>query len=184
MGEATQLWVVCDTSGSMSEAGKPAVLRSLLSFICLACELDYEDVFPTISKIILWNEKPALLASIPNATDLRFSGRPDMDALLTMLKASVLSDSNVSILFLTDGQWSQDYLQAFQKWFRTQPRVNLVFVAVGYDANLRQLKKIVGSDAAFTAEEIVAALHAVRSTHRSAGSATESCHKTIEGGGS
>lgn len=184
MGEAAQLWVVCDTSGSMSEAGKPAVLLSLLSFLSLASELAYEDISPIRAKTVLWNETPEVFASILNAADLRFSGRPDMDALLAMLSASVPSDSNVSILFLTDGQWSQDNLQAFQKWFRTQPRVDLAFVAVGYDANLRQLKKIVGSDAVFAAEEIVAALHAVRSTLRSAGTTTESHHKTIEGGGS
>ena len=184
MGEAAQLWVVCDTSGSMSEAGKPAVLRSLLSFIGSASQLGYEAASLTRTKIVLWNEKPELLASIPNATDVRFSGRPDMDALLDMLSASIPSDSNVSILFLTDGQWSQDYLQAFQKWFRTQTRVDLAFVAVGTDSNLRQLQKIVGSDAVFPAEEIVEALHTVRSAHRSASTNTESHHKTIKGGGS
>ena len=184
MGEAAQLWVVCDTSGSMSEAGKPAVSRSLLSFLSLASELAYEAVSPTRARTVLWNENPEVFASIPHATDMRFSGKPDMDALLAMLSASIPSDSNVSILFLTDGQWSQDYLQAFQKWFRIQPRVDMAFVAIGSDANLRQLQKIVGSNAVFPAEEIVAALHAVRSAHRSAGTTMESHHKTIEGGGS
>jgi|GEM_PF-659010 len=184
MGEAAQLWVICDTSGSMSEAGKPAVLRSLLSFLGLANELAYNAVSLTREKTVVWNEKPEIFASIPNATDMRFFGRPNMDALLAMLSASIPSDSNVSILFLTDGQWPQDYLQAFQKWFRTQPRVGLAFVAVGCDSNLRQLQGIAGSSAVFLAEEIVAALHAVRSTHRSAGTTTESHDKTIEGGGS
>ena len=146
-----RLHLVCDISGSMSEGGKPFIMRTLVTTVA-QCELyGYWRAEITLwawdseaRRIPDWGarsefpEQLLLCAGTANCSSLiqSFGDKPDG-----------------KILLFTDGFWSRDDARALKRWKDSLPSNTLRIIKIGPDAN-PQLK---GLDL-FSSEELFSAL--------------------------
>lgn len=144
------LFLVCDTSGSMSEGGKPFITRTAVTTIAqwihLAgggaqvrlCAWGSEAVFSDWTITDDYPEHMLVCGGTSSATAL----------------TRLLGDSpDGKVLLLTDGFWSSTETRHLKQWRAGLPHHSVRFIKTGSDAN-PQLK---GPDA-FLAEDLFAAL--------------------------
>ncbi len=146
-----KLHLVCDTSGSMIEGGKPFIMRTLVTSVsqwtlyghgrteitlwawgseaCRIAEWDTDSEFPD-----------ELLACAGNANGLS-------------LIQSLGDKPDGKVLILTDGFWSQDDARSLRRWMDRLPSNTLRIIKIGPEAN-PQLKGM----NTFASEELFAAL--------------------------
>ena len=125
------LYLVCDISGSMSENGKPLLLRGVAREIEQFIRLGYASCE---IKLVFWNETAAICDWNPDddfpEQMYNCRGRTNMAALRDMLEAS-----NGKMILLTDGWWSKEDSQLFKRWKNSMMPDTLRIIKIGGDAN-------------------------------------------------
>jgi hypothetical protein len=145
------LWLVCDVSGSMLEAGKRLVVRSLVREVEQYFRLGYAG--KTDIKLVAWNQDAKVLPWSPGdevpAGLLECRDSADGDALVQLLADQI----DAKFMVFTDGFWSNESRGAIKRWKDEHGQSALRIVKVGADAN----PKLKGPEV-FEAEEFFAAL--------------------------
>ncbi|CAL8479457.1 VWA domain-containing protein [Caballeronia sp. S22] len=143
--------LVCDISGSMSDSGKPFIMRTLVTTVAQWARLGYGQTELTLST---WG------AEVREHTDWRAEhecpaallaceGSSSADALTGLLEAN----RDDTFLLFTDGFWAQGVEKQLKQWKGCLPPGAFRIVKVGADANPR-LK----GEHVFAAEDLLAAL--------------------------
>ncbi len=145
------LWLICDVSGSMLEAGKRLVVRGLVRQIEQYVRLGYAA--ETELKLVAWQNEAAVIPWAPGDEVpmqlLECKGSADGEALMRLFSSHV--PGNRYMLF-TDGFWTEKGRLAIKQW-RSQLDPNaLRVIKIGADAN----PKVKGSDV-FESEAFFAA---------------------------
>jgi len=149
------LHVVCDISGSMSEGGKPFILRTVATSVAQWLRLEYGHA---AIKLCAWatearhcpdwninNEFPEEMVIC--------EGAANGTALVQLLG----SEPDGKILILTDGYWTRDDAKTLNRWQEGLPPDTLRVIQIGADANPHLSKGLKGAKV-FPAEEVLAVL--------------------------
>lgn len=159
MNDKPPLWVVCDTSGSMSEGGKRMLLRNLITYLHQVVRM-CPALAPTWSlRVIAWGEAAEVVEMEGEILPFRCVGKASVDSLTNLLTTHLANVSQPRLLLMSDGQWHLDELARLVQWRRSMSNVLVRVIATGYDANVQYLRQLAGASAVFNPEEIVAALH-------------------------
>jgi uncharacterized protein YegL len=159
MTDKPPLFVVCDTSGSMSEGGKRMLVRNLLTYLHQFARM-CPAVAPTWSlRVIAWGEATEVVEVEGEILPFRCVGKTSADSLAILLTTHLENVSQPRLLLISDGQWHRDELTRLVQWRRSMSNVSVRVIATGYDANVQHLRQLAGASAVFNPEEIVAALH-------------------------
>jgi hypothetical protein len=145
------LWLVCDVSGSMLEAGKRLIVRSLVREVEQYIRLGY-GAKPEL-KLVAWNNDAKMLAWSPEdevPVGLFDCTNSADGVVLAKLPGDQADDR---FIVLTDGFWSGESRVAVKRWKEGLSLDGLRFIKVGADAN----PKLKGSDV-FEAEDFFAAM--------------------------
>jgi hypothetical protein len=147
----SRLWLVCDVSGSMLEAGKRLIVRSLVREVEQYIGLGYGATSDI--RLVAWNNDAKSLPWSPQdevPVDL-FDCKNSADGeVLTRLLGSRADDR---FIVLTDGFWSDESRVAIKQWKEGLTPDALRVIKVGADAN----PKLKGPDV-FDAEDFFAAM--------------------------
>lgn len=145
------LHLVCDISGSMSDGGKPFIMRTLVTTVA-QCELyGYGR-----TEITLW-AWGSEARRIPD-----WGARSEFPEQLLLCAGTANGSSLIQslgdkpdgkVLLFTDGFWSRDDARALKRWKDNLPSNMLRIIKIGADAN-PQLK---GPDL-FSSDELFSAL--------------------------
>lgn len=145
------LWLICDVSGSMLEAGKRLVVRGLVRQVEQYVRLGYGA--ETDLKLVAWHTDATVIPWAPGDEVpphiFECAGSADGAALLQVLSGSL--PGNRFVLF-SDGFWSESSLHAIQQWKAGLEADALRVIKIGADAN----PKLKGADV-FDSEAIFAA---------------------------
>lgn len=143
--------VVCDTSGSMGDAGKALTMRTWVMAVAQWMQYGYGGtevklygLNSEVHNFFDWNVKTEFPIEL-----LSCFGSSNFEALIQVFGEKFTG----KILLLSDGYFSQSDAKLFKKWKETLPLNTLRIIKIGVDAN-PQLK---GSDV-FAAEEFFAAM--------------------------
>ena len=146
-----QLWIVCDTSGSMCEGNKHVAMRGLAIQVEQYVRLGYASSLDV--KLAVWSHEVAPVAWAPSAdvpdAVLDCAGRANGRALAEFLE----THNRDRILILSDGFWSDDDRRTVVNACDTTGASRVRLVHVGVDANSR-----VGTIESFEAGDLLAAL--------------------------
>jgi hypothetical protein len=127
------LWLVCDVSGSMLEAGKRLIVRSLVREAEQFIRLGY-GARPDI-KLVAWNNDAKTLAWSPEdevPVDLfDCKNSADGEVLAKLLRGR----ANDRFIVFTDGFWSGESRVAIKRWKEGLDPDALRVIKVGADAN-------------------------------------------------
>lgn len=145
------LHLVCDTSGSMSEGGKPFIMRTLVTSVAQWVLYGYGR-----TEIALWawgSDACRIAAWDTNSEypDELLSCAGTANGLLLIQSLGDKPDDKV--LILTDGFWSRDDARNLRRWMGGLPSNTLRVIKIGPDAN----PQLEGTDI-FVSEELLAAL--------------------------
>lgn len=145
------LHLICDISGSMSDGGKPFIMRTLVTSIAQWVLYGYGHAEITlwawgaeVQRISDWSPRSELPVEL-----LSCAGTTNFSSLIQSLG----SKFDGKVLFLTDGFWSRDDVRALKRWKDGLPSDTLRIIKIGADAN-PQLK---GPDL-FSPDDLFAAL--------------------------
>lgn len=149
------LHLICDISGSMSEGGKPFILRTVVMTVAQWARLKYGH---TAIMLCAWATEARQWAdwSVKDEFPLDMlvcKGTTNARALIQLLGSK--PDGNV--LILTDGFWARDDAKALSRWQQDLPPDTLRVIQIGADANPHLPKELKGAKV-FAAEEVLAAL--------------------------
>lgn len=143
--------LVCDISGSMSDGGKPFIMRTLVTSIAQWALYGYGR-----AEITLW----AWSAEAQRISDWRPGSEFPVELLscsgttnCSSLVRSFGSRLDGKVLLLTDGFWSRDDERALKRWKDGLPLESLRIIKVGADVN-PQLK----GPEVFSPDDLFAAL--------------------------
>jgi hypothetical protein len=146
------IWLICDVSGSMIEAGKRLVVRGLVRQVEQYGRLGYTAAVDL--KLVAWHAEarhiPWVLGDeVPN--DI-FECRRSADgaALVQLLSSPGPGDR---FIFFTDGFWSDETQVAIKNWKAKLDPKALRVIKIGADAN----PKLKGDDV-FESEAFFAAM--------------------------
>jgi hypothetical protein len=146
------LWLICDASGSMIEAGKRLVVRGLVRQFVQYIRLGY--AVETDLKLVAWHTEAV---EIPWAPDdevpphiFECRGSADGAALVRLLSGPRHGDKFV---LFTDGFWSDSSRVAIKQWKAELDPNALRTIKIGVDAN----PKLKGADV-FESEAFFAAV--------------------------
>lgn len=146
------LHLVCDTSGSMCEAGKAFIMRTLVKSV--AQWMLYGHGRTEEVTLWAWGSDACRLADWDTNSeypDELLSCTGTANALLLIQSLGDKPDGKVMIM--TDGFWAQDDARNLRRWMGGLPSNTLRIIKIGPDAN-SQLK---GTNI-FESEELFAAL--------------------------
>jgi len=149
------LHLVCDISGSMSEGGKPFILRTVAMTVAQWVRLGYGR---SAIRLCVWaaearhwadwniqDEFPAEMLVCEGAANGR-----------TLVQ--LLGDApDGKVLILTDGFWTKGDVKTLNRWLQGLPPDTLRVIQIGADANPYLSRNIKGAKV-FTAEEVLAVL--------------------------
>jgi len=146
----TNLYIIIDVSGSMSEDGKHLISRGVARTVEQYFRLGYgcADL-----KLVAWSKEAQI---VEWSLDKEFP--PEMLVCEMAANAEVLitllgGQPNGKVLLISDGFWSLDDAKALKRWKESLQQHTLRFIKIGADGNA-QLK---GADV-FAAEDLFAAL--------------------------
>ena len=144
------LHLVCDTSGSMGDGGKPLIVRTLVLAVAQWARFESASAELTLSG---WGAHmrayPDWHADLPYPEQLlACEGESNGESLTRMLEAH----SADTFLLFTDGFWQGGEKQ-LKRWRGCLPPGALRIVRIGVDANPR-----IKGDCVFAAEDLLAAL--------------------------
>jgi hypothetical protein len=154
------IWVICDTSGSMNEGGKKLLVRTLLTYLSQLPLAAPRGAFPGSLRVVAWGDGARLVELEADISPLRCEGRVSANALTAFLTQALEEASRPRLLLVSDGQWPPEELQHLRRWLRTRPDVAVQAIAVGADANRRDLGAVAGPSRVFAPEDIWAVLEA------------------------
>lgn len=145
------LHLICDVSGSMSEGGKPFIMRTLVTSIAQWILYDYVH-----AKVNLW-AWGAEVQRIPGWSPgcefpvefFSCAGTTNSSSLIQSLGSTFEG----KVLLLTDGFWPPDDKRILKRWKNSLPSDTLRIIKIGADAD-PQLK---GSEI-FSPDDLFAAL--------------------------
>lgn len=145
------LWLICDVSGSMLEAGKRLVVRGLVRQVEQYVRLGYAA--ETDLKLVAWHTDATVIPWAPGDEVpphvFECRGSADGAALLRLFSGS--RPGNTFVLF-TDGFWSENSRIAIKQWKAELEPNALRVIKIGADAN----PKLKGADV-FDSEAFFAA---------------------------
>ncbi len=144
------LHLVCDISGSMSDGGKPFIMRTLATTIA---QWAWIGTGQTEITLWAWSSEARCISGWSNKSEfppelLSCRGSANSAALIQLLG----DEPGGKVLLLTDGFWSRDDAKTLKQWKDCLPSDTLRIIKIGADAN-PQLK---GMDV-FLAEDLFAA---------------------------
>ena len=160
MKNESNLLVVLDTSGSMKEFGKNMLIRNLLAYIRESFRFNNSNLKNNELKVISYAHKSQLIL-INNSEDtpqISFEGKTNVENLIELLHNEVKNDKTTRILFLTDGNFTNNEIKKFVEWRTIHPNLLMRSVAVGPDSSPQKLKKFTGDGTVYKSEEITIAL--------------------------
>lgn len=117
------LTVILDCSGSFAENGKLEILRALRLTIARLAKN-----FGASTELFIWRDE---VRPMTNPKEIIAQGVGEISALKNFL---AICPEGSNILLLSDGAWSIDESPKIKSLLAAQ-KINLVFVAVGADAN-------------------------------------------------
>lgn len=146
------LWLICDVSGSMLEAGKRLVARGLVRQVEQCVRLGYAA--ETDLKLVAWHAEATVILWAPEeeAPPQIFECRGSADGAALARLLSSLGPGNKFVL-LTDGFWSVNTRNAIKQWKAELDPNALRVIKIGADAN----PKLKGADV-FESEAFFAAI--------------------------
>lgn len=147
--------LVCDISGSMSEGGKPFILRTLVTTVAQWVRKGYGQAE---IRLFAWSSQAHHIQNWSIKDDfpvdmLACHGGTSGAALLQLLGDELTG----KVLILTDGFWTRDVAKTLSRWQEGLPPDTLRVIQVGADAN-PHLSKGLKDAKVFTAEEVLAVL--------------------------
>lgn len=147
--------LVCDISGSMSEGGKPFILRTLVMTVAQWVRKGYGQAE---IRLFAWSSQAHHIQNWSIKDDfpvdmLACHGVTSGAALLQLLG----DELSGKVLILTDGFWTRDIAKILSCWQEGLPSDTLRVIQVGADAN-PHLSKGLKNSKVFTAEEVLAVL--------------------------
>jgi len=146
-----KLHLVCDTSGSMSEGGKPFIMRTLVTSVAQWVLYGYGRTEITLWA---WGSEACRIADWDTSSEFPDEFLSCAGTANGLLLIQSLGDKpDGKVLILTDGFWSRDDARNLQRWMGSLASNTLRVIKIGLDAN-SQLK---GTDI-FASEELFAAL--------------------------
>lgn len=149
------LHLVCDISGSMSEGGKPFILRTVVTTVAQWLWLEYGlaeiKLCAWASEARYWPDW-GIKDEFP-AEMLVCKGSANGLALIQLLG----NELDGKVLILTDGFWTRDDVKALNRWQEGLPPNTLRIIQIGADANPHLSKELKGARV-FAAEEVLAVL--------------------------
>lgn len=140
--------VIVDTSGSITENGKSAVVKYMLYTIKNLCERDRYGKFKV--EIFGWAER---IMPINSISELVFKGTLSAISFEDHIKDM---DDNCSIIIVTDGNFDLKTSSVLKN--RNRKDLKIYCIAVGADADTYGLKKISTYPEIFTPENITKAI--------------------------
>lgn len=117
------LTVILDCSGSFAENGKLEILRALRLTVARLAKN-----FGASSEFFIWRDE---IRPLTSPKDVVAQGVGNISALKNFLTSC---SNDAKIIMLSDGSWSVDESPKIKSTLAAQ-KINLVFVAVGADAN-------------------------------------------------
>lgn len=151
-GNIKTLFLVCDTSGSMSENGKDTLMRGVARTVEQFIRLGYgtSDI-----RLVIWNNDAEIVEwntdeELPDRL-LNCKGSANAEALCKVLDSASVPDK--AVLLLTDGWWAQDDALAIKRWKRNQQPDMLRVIKIGSDSN-----PLLKGDDVFLPDDIFSAL--------------------------
>lgn len=126
------LYLVCDTSGSMAEWGKPLIVRGVVRAIEQYLHLGYgrADL-----RLVAWADVATAVEWQPNnevpSEVLVCGGETDVDVLI----AHIAEQPAGKVVLLTDGFWSRSDEKALKRWKDGLPPSSLRLIKIGADSN-------------------------------------------------
>lgn len=145
------LHLVCDISGSMSDDGKPFILRTLVTSVAQWVLYDYAQTEITLWA---WSSEMRHITNWDPTKDfpeelLLCAGTTNASSLIHSLADLV----DCKVLLFTDGLWNQDDARSLKRWKDNLPSSMLRIIKIGADANAR----LKGPEI-FTTDELFSAL--------------------------
>lgn len=127
------LHLVCDISGSMSDGGKPFIMRTLVTTITQWVLYGYGRTRITlwawgseVRRIPDWGTKSEFPVELLSCT-----GTTNSSSLIQSLG----DKPDGQILLFTDGFWSRDDTKTLKRWKDNLPANMLRIIKIGVDAN-------------------------------------------------
>lgn len=151
------LFVVLDTSGSMSEMGKLATAANMLAYVCACVRMRQGRLPFDRLNLLLWNDETQVMALDPNEAPpvLTGVGSNSLSGLTEVLERIAPDEAGKSrLLLLSDGNFSADELRGFKNWLIKRKRYDVRTVAVGMDADMAALKAMTPGGRVYAASEI------------------------------
>jgi len=146
------LYLICDTSGSMSEDGKCLITRGTALAVGQYYRLGHGKAE---LKLIAWSDDARIAEWIPEneypPEMLDCKGAVDAESLIKLLGEQI----GGKLLLITDGFWPPEVEKVLENWKNSLPIDTLRIIMIGADANV-QLK--VKGFKIFLAEDLFLAL--------------------------
>lgn len=154
------LYLIVDTSGSMSEMGKAHLQRNLCCYVSQLQIIDKKKYSDVELRFYQWGEKiiEIFLKSDGEIPVLTPEGQSDLVTLSNFLFGSLDERQKLKVLILSDGNFINSDISIFQKKLRKLTNLQLRTVAVGADADIFKLTKISSNDSVYRAENIASAI--------------------------
>lgn len=143
--------IVVDSSGSMSEEDKNAVVKYLLNGISNVMELS--DFHGVEFELYQWGKNSKKLGCLNNVK-IEFTGRATIEGLNVL---SQTIDENQPIIFISDGNFEVENINILQNMSN-----DIIPVFVGTDANRVLLKEVAANKVIYSVTDFMQALYEAR----------------------
>lgn len=156
----SNLVIVLDASGSMSEMGKSQLQRNLCRYASQLQTFGMGRCQDIKVQYFKWAREVTEICVNSNGdiSNLVFEGPSSLTALSEFLSRTAEGSERLRILVLSDGNFPSSDVQIFQSKQKTLPGLIVRTVAVGADADLRKLKWISSNDSVHRSENIATAI--------------------------
>lgn len=150
LSNCEDIYIVCDTSGSMAESAKGLIVRGVVRNIEQyarygLCKFNI--------KLIYWNSTASLIEWNPDdefpSIFFKYGGSSNAQKLL-----EILTNIKGKILLLTDGFWPKEDAKIIKQWKRTLPSKSIKIIKIGADVNL-----LSADEDTFTVDELLVVLY-------------------------
>lgn len=162
------LYVFTDSSGSMTEMGKILLQRNLCRFISQLPRINNKYLRLDID-FYNWNSSVTALNLQSNGDipEIISQETADLNVLASFLCDLSTKDQQKDIyaLLLTDGGFESSHISEFNRMINGFSNLKLQVVAVGADANIFNLEKILPHQKVYLAEDISGAIYSLIFNH-------------------